>query len=79
MVFTRYIKKISLCYFHKIYGNIHPIDIFLPTDMTLYVSPISDIEFEFLFKDAQIRRPTYSGISAYGIAPIFTLFPAETI
>ena len=54
-VFTIYIKQIIFCYFHEIYGNIHLIDIFLPTDMTLDISPISDIEFEFLFKDTQIR------------------------
>ena len=48
--FSSYIEQISFCYFHEIYGNLHPVDIFLPTDMTLDITPISDIEFEFLFR-----------------------------
>ena len=53
-VFAFYIGPVGFCYFHEIYSNLHPVDIFLPTDITLNISPISDIEFELFFKDAQI-------------------------
>gem|GEM_PF-4642692 len=50
-VLVLYIWPVIFCYINQIYSSSHPVYILFPTDMSLHVTPETDVILQFLFQN----------------------------